>query len=343
MTGPAAHAVVRTSSRHGGLLTAADLREYRAVWREPVLFSAFDWEVASMGLPSSGGVILAQTCALLDRLSWGQKPRFGADRAHLLAEVWRRAFADRFLLGDPASTVATEADLLAVPWLDARSAEIDLAAATPSADVFPWSSPGGLESDQTTHLSVVDDEGNVVALTTTLNGSFGCGLLVPETGFLLNNEMDDFAAEPGTPNQYGLVQGEANAVGPGKRMLSSMTPTVAWKGDVVLALGAPGGSRIPTGTAQVLLNVIVDHDPLQAAVDRARIHHQWRPDAIWTEADALSPETAAELERRGHTIRQRDAIGLVQAVRWQDGRVEAVADPRGPGSADVVTSEVAGD
>ena len=155
--------------------------------------------------------------------------------------------------------------------------------------------------------------------------------------------MDDFAAEPGRPNQYGLVQGEANAVGPGKRMLSSMTPTVAWKGDVVLALGAPGGSRIPTGTAQVLLNVIVDHDPLQAAVDRARIHHQWRPDAIWTEADALSPETAAELERRGHTIRQRDAIGLVQAVRWQDGRVEAVADPRGPGSADVVTSEVAGD
>ncbi len=176
----------------------------------------------------------------------------------------------------------------------------------------------------------------MVALTTTLNGNFGCGLLVPEAGFLLNNEMDDFAAEPGRPNQFGLVQGEANAVGPGKRMLSSMTPTVAWREGAVIALGAPGGSRIPTGTAQVLLNTIVDGDPLQAAVDRARVHHQWRPDAIWAEADALAPETAAELERRGHTISLRDAIGLVQVVRWQAGRVEAVADPRGPGSAAVV-------
>jgi len=193
------------------------------------------------------------------------------------------------------------------------------------------------ESAETTHLSVVDAKGGAVSLTTTLNGSFGCGLLVPELGFLLNNEMDDFAAAPGRPNQFGLVQGEANAVGPGRRMLSSMTPTVAWTKSEVLALGSPGGSRIPTATAQVLLNLIVDADSLQAAVNRPRIHHQWLPDRIEAEDDALSPETRRVLEQRGHTIERRQKVGEVCAVRWTSGgRVEAAADPRGPGSAGVV-------
>ncbi len=338
--GPIAAAVVAASERHGGILSLKDLAGYRAVWRRPIRFQAFGWEVASMPLPSSGGIILGQTCGLLENLDWAVRPRGGADRAHLLAEVWRRAYADRFLLGDPSTSQATAEDLLSSEWLDRRAATVDVERATPSNEVLPWSGPKPTESDQTTHLSVVDSKGNAVALTTTLNGSFGCGLLVPEAGFLLNNEMDDFAAQPGKPNQFALVQGEANAVGAGKRMLSSMTPTVAWRDGEIMALGAPGGSRIPTGTAQVLLNIIVDGDGLQAAVDRPRVHHQWRPDAIWTEADALTPEARQDLIRRGHSIRKRNAVGLVQiASRTADGLCQAVADPRGPGSAGVVGTQ----
>lgn len=338
MEGPIAAAVVAASGRHGGILSMEDLADYRSVWRPPIRFQAFGWEVASMPLPSSGGIILGQTCAMLERLDWVSKPRFGADRTHLLAEVWRRAYADRFLLGDPSTSQATAEELLSPEWLDRRAITIDIGRATPSDDILPWPGPPA-ESDQTTHLSVVDGEGNAVAMTTTLNGRFGCGLLVPEAGFLLNNEMDDFAAQPGKPNQFGLVQGEANAVGPGKRMLSSMTPMVAWRRGESMALGAPGGSRIPTGTAQVFLNVVVDGDELQAAVDRSRVHHQWRPDSIRAEDGALNPEIRQELIRRGHEIKDCGAVGLVQIVRWMaDGSCQAAADPRGPGSAAVVGS-----
>ncbi len=330
--GPVAAAVETVSRRHGGVLAAADMAAYRPVWRSPVLFELAGWSVASMPLPSSGGIILAQTTGLLERLGWSRLARPGADRAHLLAEAWRRAYADRYLLGDPATTLAGPRELLDPGWLDRRSASVDPVRATPSDRVACWA-PAAEPAD-TTHLSVVDADGGTVSLTTTLNGSFGCGLLVPEAGFLLNNEMDDFAAAPGRANLYGLVQGEANAVGPGKRMLSSMSPTVAWRGDEVIALGSPGGSRIPTATVQVLLSTLVDGDGLQEAVDRPRIHHQWRPDRIDAEAGALSPEVRAELERRGHSIVARGEMGEVHAVRrWADGVVEAAADPRGPGAA----------
>jgi gamma-glutamyltranspeptidase/glutathione hydrolase len=187
----------------------------------------------------------------------------------------------------------------------------------------------------------MDADGNAVAITTTLNGAFGCGLLVPGAGFLLNNEMDDFATAPGQPNVYGLIQGEANSVGPGKRMLSSMTPTIAWRGNEIIVTGSPGGSRIPTATAQVLLNLIVDGDELQAAVDRARVHHQWMPDLLFAEADALSPETAKALERRGHELRLVDSIGEVHSVRGEiGGELQAAQDPRGPGAAGVVRPAV---
>ena len=171
-----------------------------------------------------------------------------------------------------------------------------------------------------------------MALTTTLNGSFGCGLLVPEAGFLLNNEMDDFATAPGQPNLYGLIQGAANAVGPGKRMLSSMTPTIAWRGDELIAVGGRGGSRIPTATSQVLLNLVLDGDPLQTAVNRPRLHHQWLPDRLTAETDALSPETLSALEQMGHQVVLEDRYARVAVVRrLADGTVEAAADPRGPG------------
>lgn len=337
-TGPRAAAVEAASRRHGGILTAADLAAYRPVWRQPVLFSLAGWHVASMPLPSSGGIIMAESSGILDRLGWSKLPRFSAARVHGLVEAWRRAYADRYLLGDPETTRATVAELLAPTWLDRRAAEIDPVRATPSSEVKPWPDTVPAEHPQTTHLSVVDADGNVVALTTTLNGSFGCGLLVPGTGVLLNNEMDDFATAPGRPNLYGLVQGEANAVAAGNRMLSSMSPTVAWRGAEALALGSPGGSRIPTATLQVLLDLVVDGDPLQAAVDRPRIHHQWLPDVIVAEPGALSYDTSKILEDRGYTIRPTAAIGEVAAVRRAaDGAVEAAADPRGPGAAGVVS------
>ncbi|HEX9944931.1 MAG TPA: gamma-glutamyltransferase [Thermoanaerobaculia bacterium] len=343
-TGPVAAAIEQTSHAHGGVLTAADLAAYRPVWRTPLTFEAFGWKLASMPLPSSGGVILGQTLGMLERLGWGKLPRFGADRDHLLAEALRRSFADRFLLGDPATTRATEAQLLDAAWIARRAEQIDARHATPSAQVKPWpgteAAAAPAASGETTHLSVVDRDGNLVALTTTLNGLFGCGLWVPEAGFFLNNEMDDFATAPGKPNLFGLIQGEANLVAPGKRMLSSMSPVLAWKGREAYALGGRGGSRIPTSTVQVLLNLLVDGDPLQAAVDRPRFHHQWLPDRLDAEPDALAPETRAELERRGHAIQINPATAKIHAVHLLlDGRVEAVSDPRGSGVGGVVDPE----
>jgi len=336
-SGPIARAIERVSKTHGGLLKVSDLESYRAVWRRPLTFDAFGWSMASMDLPSSGGIILAQMVELLDSLDWRQMPRFGADRAHLLAEVWRRSFADRFLMGDPATSQADSQSLLEPEWLAYRRSTIQMDRASLSADIARWPESLPPESSDTTHVAVADAAGNLVALTTTLNDTFGCRLLVPEAGFFLNNEMDDFAVAPGRPNLYGLVQGEANAVRAGSRMLSSMTPTLVWRGSEAVVLGGRGGSRIPTAVAQVLLHLLVDGDPLQTAVDRPRLHHQWLPDILRAEADALSPETVQELSNRGHTVEIWTRDAKVNAVRvLEDGSFEAAADPRGPGFAGVV-------
>ncbi len=339
LTAGAAAAAFETASRaSGGILTAADIAGYAPVWREPLRFAAFGWEVAAMPLPSSGGIILGETTGMLERLGWSTQPRGSAQRIHLLAESWRRAYADRFLLGDPVTAQAGPAELLDPAWLTGRARGIDPVRATPSTQVRSWPGRAAPESRETTHLSVVDALGNAVALTTTLNGAFGCGLLVGPLGILLNNEMDDFATAPGRPNLYGLVQGEANAVRPGKRMLSSMAPTVAWRGADVLALGSPGGSTIPTVTAQVLLAVIVDATPLQAAVDAPRVHQQWLPDEIVAEEGALAGGVGADLRRRGYALRIVPRLGEVDAVRRSpDGRFDAAADRRGPGGAGVFT------
>jgi gamma-glutamyltranspeptidase/glutathione hydrolase len=344
--GPAAAAIATAAGRHGGILTAGDLAAYRPLWREPLTFQAFGWSFAAMPLPSSGGIILEQTFGMLAARGWAALPRGGADRAHLLAESFRRAFADRLLLGDPSTTRATAAQLVDPRWIARRARSIDAARATPSAGLRPWSeAEAGVpaaavgrgpaaahESSATTHLSAVDAEGNLVALTTTLNGLFGCGLYVPEVGIFLNNEMDDFATAPGQPNLFGLVQGEANAVAPGKRMLSSMAPTLAWRGEEAVAIGGRGGSRIPTHVAQVLLAVLVDGEPLATAVAQPRLHHQWLPDRLEAEPGALSGATRAELERRGHTVKDKlepDQTARVNAVRrLPGGRAEAVVDPR---------------
>lgn len=369
-TGPVVAAVERVSARHGGILTAQDLADYRPVWRPTVDFSAFGWSFAGMDLPSSGGILIAETFGLLERTGWADLPRFGAQRAHLLAETWRRAYADRFLLGDPATTKATASALLDPDRLDALAADLQDGRATKSRAVVPGHrgeptsaapaeagaaaaaaaasqvaralAEAAAEPTQTTHLSVIDADGNIVALTTTLNGLFGSGLYVPGAGFFLNNEMDDFAAAPGAPNLYDLVQGEANAVRPGRRMLSSMAPTIGWRqtadGWEAVALGGRGGSRIPTAAMQVLLNLLVDGDHLQAALDRPRIHHQWLPDQLRWEPDALSPETRSALAAKGHDLKEIDSVARIHAVaRRPDGLLEAADDPRESGESGVVT------
>ncbi|MFQ5349308.1 MAG: gamma-glutamyltransferase [Thermoanaerobaculia bacterium] len=336
--GRLAEAAERAARRHGGVLTAADLAAYRPVWREPVRFEAFGWRFAAMDQPSSGAVVVGQILGMAERVGWHRQPRFGAARAHLLAEAMRRAFVDRLLLGDPAAAQATAAELLDPIWLDSRAAAIDPRRATASRQVSPRPAEPPPEPADTTHLSVVDGQGNLVALTTTLNGLFGSAVMVPEAGYLLNNEMDDFTTAPGRPNIYGLVQGRANEIAPGKRMLSSMSPTIAWRDGEALAVGGRGGPRILTGTAQVLLSLVADGEELQTALDRPRIHHQWLPDRLWGEPDALSPETAAELKRRGHQLAERPTVGKVHAVRRHaDGRVVAAADPRDEGAAGVVS------
>lgn len=336
-TGAGAEAIERISAKYGGILQVADLESYRPEWRPVVSFDAFGWRFASMGLPASGGVILGQALTQLEALGWQELPRFGAARSHLLAEVFRRSFADRFLMGDPSTVEMDEKALLDTAWLKWRRSTVDRDRATPSSEVVSLPDEPLVESMQTTHLSVVDSAGNLISMTLTLNGLFGCKVLVPELGYFLNNEMDDFSAAPGQPNTYGLIQGEANAIAPGKRMLSSMSPTIAWTESKALALGGRGGSLIPTATVQVLLNFLVDGDPLQSAVDRARLHHQWLPDRLEYEIGALSPETRAALENLGHQLEASKETAKVNVVLGlEGGLVAAAADPRGPATAGVV-------
>ncbi len=335
-SGAVAEAILATSARHGGILTAEDLAGYEPRWRPPLRFAAFGWEFASMDLPSSGGIILGQVFGLLERLGWASAEPGGAERLHLIAEAWRQAFADRLLLGDPAASDALSGELLDAARLDRLAHELPADRARSSRSLVSLDAGLEAESPETTHLSVLDRDGNAVALTTTLNGSFGSKLWVPGFGFL-NNEMDDFTTVPGRPNLYGLVQGETNTIAPGRRMLSSMTPTIAWRGDELLVFGAQGGSRIPTTSGWVALGLIVDGLPLQEALDRPRIHHQWLPDAIAAEPRALSPETRAALVARGHLVREEADTGKVCVVRrLPNGLFEAAGDPRGPDSGAVV-------
>jgi gamma-glutamyltranspeptidase/glutathione hydrolase len=337
--GPVAAAIEAAARRHGGLLTRADLAGYRPVWRQPLRFESFGWSFASMPLPSSGGVLVAETLALLERLGWSRRGRDSADRAHLLAEALRRAFADRLLLGDPATTRATAATLLAPARLDELARGVDPARASRSSG--PDSSGAAPEPAETTHLSVVDGDGNLVALTTTLNDLFGCRLWVPGAGFFLNDQMDDFVTAAGRPNEYGLVQGEANAVAPGKRPLSSMAPTLAWRGAEAIAIGGRGGPRIPTALLQVFL-ALHEGDGAAAAVARPRLHHQWLPDRLEIEDGALGAAARAELERRGHRLAPMSEVPKISLVaRRADGALEAAGDPRGPeaGATTLATPE----
>jgi gamma-glutamyltranspeptidase/glutathione hydrolase len=328
--GPTGAALAAEMEKHGGLVTASDLAHYQAVEHEPLTGAYRNYTVITAPPSSSGGITLLQMLGMLQGTGY-EKEGFGsAHELHYLAEVMRRAYADRNnLVGDPDFIKVPVAGLLDPAYLAMRRATIDPERATPSDEVGEGH-PTGAEGLETTHFSVVDSEGNAVAVTYTLNGGFGNGITVPGLGFLLNNEMDDFASKPGSPNLFGLVQGEANSIAPGKRPVSSMAPTILLRdGKLFMTVGAPGGSRIPTAVLQVILNVVDFGMNVQDAVDAPRIHHQWKPDRLSAERE-ISPDTVALLKARGYDVDNAPGVVLAQvaAIVSDGGWLQGASDGR---------------
>lgn len=318
--------------RGGGVMNAKDLAGYRAIEREPVRSSFRGYDIISAPPPSSGGVHVSQILKLLEPYPIEEMGHNSAAYLHLLIESMKLAYADRSeYLGDPERTAIPVKALTSESYLKERRALIKEDVATPSEIIKPGSVDDN-ESTETTHFSVVDQFGNVVTNTYTINFSFGSGIVVPGTGMLLNNEMDDFAAKPGFPNGYGLIQGEANAVAAGSRPLSSMTPTLVFKdGKPWVATGSPGGSRIITAVAQTLLNLMAFDMTLGMATSSPRIHHQWMPDMAMVEP-GISADTVNILESSNHKVlRSNSTIGRVNSVQIEDDWFYGYADPRRPG------------
>lgn len=333
--GPIADALTAAIRVAGGILTAADLAAYRTVWREPVRGEYKGLEIVGMPPPSSGGVHLVQMLNILEGFDLGAAGYGSAAAWHPMLEAMKFAFADRSrFLGDPDHVDVPVAWLIGRAHADSQRARIDLRRALPPSSIE--GTPRGPESDHTTHLSIVDGWGNAAAATLTINLGFGSGMIASGTGVILNDEMDDFAAAPGTPNAFGLVQGERNAVGPGRRPLSSMTPTILLReGRVEMVVGSPGGSKIITATLQTIINV-VDHgmDALQA-VSVPRVHHQWSPTTAYHEYFGLPLETRLVLEGQGHELTARSPMGNVQLIvrDSENKRWTGASDPRGMGLA----------
>ncbi|MFO1052282.1 MAG: gamma-glutamyltransferase [Planctomycetota bacterium] len=323
----------------GGAITTDDLAAYRVREREVLRGSYRGYEVLSMPPPSSGGIALLQMLALLEPFDLAGMGHGSARSIHLLSEVMRRAYADRARwLGDPDHFDVPVAGMLSREYADRRRATIRTDRISEVDAGLPPGAPdpSAHESKETTHFSIVDAEGNAVSCTTTINSTFGAGIVVDGLGFLLNNEMDDFSAKPGVPNQFGLVGGEANAIAAGKRPLSSMTPSMVLRdGKVRFVLGSPGGGRIINTVLEVLVD-LVDHGmSLRDAVAAPRIHHQWKPDELAWEVGAINPDTRAILEKMGHRFaRKPSAVGRCQAIEIRDdGERIGVSDPRSGGTA----------
>jgi gamma-glutamyltranspeptidase/glutathione hydrolase len=334
--GETGHLLANAMAKNGGLITLADLHDYKAVERAPLEGDYKGYRIITSPPPSSGGVGLLQMLAMLNGTGYEKYGAGSAEAYHYMAEVMRRFYADRSqYLGDPDFVKNPISALLAPSYVQARRATIDPEHATPSDSVKPGL-PAEHEGTNTTHYSIVDQEGNAVAVTYTLNDAYGSGVTVPGAGFLLNDEMDDFAAKPGTPNMFELVQGEANAIAPGKRPLSSMVPTIIVKdGKPFLILGAPGGPVIITAVLQVILNVIDFGMNVQDAVDFPRVHQQWKPDRLDVEK-GVSPDTIALLQRMGYAVEvgNPQVTARVEAIEISDGWVQGGHDGRGPGKAE---------
>jgi gamma-glutamyltranspeptidase/glutathione hydrolase len=331
--GETARKLVAAMSSSGGLITTADLKNYAAVERRPLTGRYRGYDLITAPPPSSGGVGMLQMLGVLEGSGYEKTGPGSAAAIHFVAETMRRYYADRSVhLADPDFHRVPVSGLLAPRYMARLRASIDPEKATPS-DRVRAGTAADMESAETTHISIVDAEGNAAALTYTINGGYGCGVTVPGLGFLLNNEMDDFSAKPGVPNMFGLIQGESNAVEPRKRPLSSMTPTIVLRdGRLQMVLGAPGGSRIITGVLQVFLNVADFGMNIQEAVDAPRFHHQWQPDRLQLER-GFSPDTEALLGARGHTIAPISNVALVEAI-LHDGRwLQGATDRRAHGKA----------
>lgn len=328
--GPIAKKIVAEMAQHGGLISAADLKNYRVVEREPVIGNYRGYQVMSMPPPSSGGIHIIEMLNILERYPLREYGADSAQTVHLMAEAMKLAYADRAEhLGDPDFIKVPVKGLTSRAYADQLAARIDPDRATPAKDIRAGR-PQAYESDQTTHFSIADKDGNVVAVTYTLNLNFGSGIVAAGTGITLNNEMDDFSIKPGVPNAFGLIGGDANAVTPGKRPLSSMSPTIVLKdGKPFLITGSPGGSRIITTVLQTILNVIDHRMNVAEASISPRIHHQWAPDKLRIEK-GLSPDTLRLLEQKGHVLSLEPAMGRTQTIQVAPEGFYGYSDSRNP-------------
>ena len=341
--GTIAEKIIETIKSSGGIMTLEDLKNYNAVWREPLSFKYKNLKIHSMGLPSSGGICLAQILSMIEPYNISQYSPQSNEAVQIIVESERRSFADRSkFLGDPDFNDVPVDLLLDKSYLKKRMSSFRFNNATPSSDL----NPGNIvwkESDQTTHYSIIDLEGNAVSVTTTLNGNYGSKLFVEDGGFFLNNEMDDFSIKPGEANMYGLVGGEINKVAPNKRMLSSMTPTIVEEnGELALILGSPGGSSIISSVLQVILNVFEFNMSIEEAVNAPRFHHQWMPEYIDLEPNTFTSKKIEKLRAKGYHIdRKRDRlIGRVDAIRISsDLGIIPSADNRGDDAYATITNK----
>jgi gamma-glutamyltranspeptidase/glutathione hydrolase len=329
--GKVAELIINEMISGGGIITQSDLDNYSSVWRNPIVGYFKNHKIISMGPPSSGGIALVQLLNGAEQLETKSYNHNSAEYINTISEIESRVYADRAThLGDPDFFNVPQKSLLDKNYLTNRFSEIKSDIKTPSSKVKEGSFVG-YESDETTHFSIVDKYGNAVSVTTTINGGYGSKVVVEGAGFLLNNEMDDFSVKPGYPNMFGLVGGEANAIEPNKRMLSSMTPTIIEKNDkLLMVLGTPGGSTIITSVFQTILNVIDYGMDMQKAVDAKKFHHQWLPDVLVVEKTTLSDELSNELSQIGHNIVKRSSLGRMDCILInEDGSLEGGADKRG--------------
>jgi gamma-glutamyltranspeptidase/glutathione hydrolase len=347
--GEVAAAIVSDLQSKGGIITLEDLAGYRVREARPVSGEYRGYRVVSMPPPSSGGAMIIEMLNLLEGYDLKSLGFGSADAVHLEAEAMRLAFADRSFMGDPAFVQVPLATLLSKEYADQLRKKINPAhalrspAVVPGGGIIPWSAPAASgpprvvasgEGPETTHLSVVDGQGRAVSLTQTINTTFGSGVVVCGTGIILNNEMDDFSSAPGAPNVFGLIQGEANAIAPGKVPLSSMSPSLVFKdGKLFMVIGSPGGPRIITTVLQVMINVIDFNMDIQSAISAPRIHHQWQPDQLYLERNRLTPDQVLALARRGHRMKNYFLAGNAQGIIVRpDGSMEGASDPRGVGA-----------
>ncbi|MCB0652993.1 MAG: gamma-glutamyltransferase [Saprospiraceae bacterium] len=331
--GQTAQKIVDEIQSGGGIISLQDLKDYRAVWRDPIIETYKNYKIISMPPPSSGGVALAQLLKMIEPYPIELLGFHSKETIHLMAEAERRVYSDRAKhLGDIDFYEVPMEQLLDSFYLAGRMSDFSMDSATISNTVNAGNFNMLKESFETTHTSIVDREGNATSVTTTLNSNYGSKVVVDGAGFFLNNEMDDFSIKPGVPNQFGLLGAEANAIQPGKRMLSSMTPTIFEKnGKLFMVAGTPGGSTIITAVFQVFVNVAEFHMPLDQAIEAKRFHHQWLPDEILIEEGSLTDQQKSDLAALGHQFREVKYMAIVKAIQVLDnGRLQGCGDPRNP-------------